>query len=103
MNTSLAARLLVLVACFGGVATVQAADASTERSTMPDYCTNREVNCVLPDTPAPIRSAVGATSATSGSASTATTTTTAPSTTASPTTSGPTQSIPGAAPAIRRH
>ena len=101
MNTSLAARLLVVTACFGGVAAAHAADASTERSTMPDYCTNRDVNCVLPDTPAPIKSAVGATSATS-SAGIGAPTTTAPSS-GSPSTSSPTQSGSPAPPGIRRH
>ena len=34
-----------------------AADPSTERTTMPDFCSNREVTCVLPDGPPRLRAA----------------------------------------------
>ena len=54
MNIRIAIGLALTVA--GALSTAHAADASTERTTMPDYCSERDVTCVLPDGGAAVRS-----------------------------------------------
>lgn len=55
-KTTLVAAALAFVAA---APLASAADASTERTTMPDVCSNRDVNCVLPDGPPPPRPNAG--------------------------------------------
>ena len=96
----------------GGAMTLSAgaADTSGDRTYMPDYCTNRDVNCVVPDGAAPPARAgapasVGsAGSATSGSANTTagsgTGTGGVPTVPAVPTLSGQVPSLPGPIPSL---
>src|SRR5688500_14151660 len=58
MSTSFTVHTFALAAGLACAAGAYAADTSTERTTMPDYCTQRDVNCVMPDNTTPIRSAV---------------------------------------------
>lgn len=64
MNIRIAIGLALTVA--GGVSTAHAADASTERTTMPGYCSERDVTCVLPDGGAAVRSVPPASGSASG-------------------------------------
>ena len=50
-----------------------AADASSERTTMPDFCSNRNVTCVLPDATPAMRRGTAAASGTTHSAATGST------------------------------
>ena len=60
MSKSFTVHIFALAAGLACAASAYAADTSTERTTMPDHCTQRDVNCVIPDNTTPIRSAVGA-------------------------------------------
>ena len=60
MSRSFTLHIFALVAGLACAAGAYAADTSTERTSMPDHCTQRDVNCVIPDNTTPIRSAVGA-------------------------------------------
>lgn len=54
IRMAVAAALTVFLAPVEGIG----ADASSERTSMPDFCSNRDVNCVVPDgAPPPARAA----------------------------------------------
>ena len=55
MNGHFMSRIVWAVALAVSGACTYAADSSTERTTMPDFCSNRDVNCVIPDGPSPVR------------------------------------------------
>lgn len=41
--------VIAVTAVLAAIPAAIAAEVSTDRTTMPDYCSNRDVNCVLPD------------------------------------------------------
>ena len=51
--------LLTAGLCAAVTSAAFGADSSTERTSMPDYCSNRGVNCVIPDGPPVVRGRAG--------------------------------------------